>query len=69
MLRIKQIVSDGMLDEYQFNDFEKTEVVDFIDVNKKKMRELSLRMVLKVADLRKSMPSNWQSVATVTCMR
>ena len=69
MLRIKQIVGDGMLDQYEFNDFEKTEVVDFIDVNKKKMRELSLRMVLKVADLRKSMPSNWQSVATVTCMR
>ena len=69
MLRIKQIVNDGMLETYEFNDAEKQEIVDFIDTNKKKMRELSLRMVLKVADLRKSMPSNWQSVAAVTCMK
>jgi hypothetical protein len=69
MLRIKQIVGDGMLDVYEFSDETKAEVVNFIDDNKKKMRELSLRMVLKVADLRKSMPDNWRAVAEVTCMR
>ena len=69
MLRIKQIVGDGMLNSYEFQDFEKDEVVEFIDVNRKKMRELSLRMVLKVADLRKSMPGNWRNVASLTCMR
>lgn len=69
MLRIKQIVEDGMLDSYQFADFEKDAIVEFINVNKKKMRELSLRMVLKVADLKKSMPHSWQQVAQVTCMR
>lgn len=69
MLRIKQIVDDGMLDRYEFADFEKDAIVDFIDVNRKKMRELSLRMVLKVADLKKSMPNTWQQVAEVTCMR
>ena len=69
MLRIKQIVNDGMLESYEFNSDQKQEVVDFIDVNRKKMRELSLRMVLKVADLKKSMPHSWQQVAAVTCMR
>ena len=69
MLRIKQIVGDGMLNSYEFQDFEKDEVVEFIDVNRKAMRELSLRMVLKVADLRKSMPGNWRNVASLTCMR
>jgi hypothetical protein len=69
MLRIQQIVGDGMLNEYEFNDDQKQEIVNFIDVNKKKMRELSLRMVLKVADLYKSMPHSWQQVASVTCMR
>lgn len=70
MLRIKQVVRDcGMLDDYDFDDATKQQVVDFIEVNKTKMRELSLRMVLKVADLRKSMPANWQAVAEVTCMR
>ena len=69
MLRIKQIVGDGMLNSYEFQEFEKDEVVEFIDVNRKAMRELSLRMVLKVADLRKSMPGNWRNVASLTCMR
>jgi hypothetical protein len=69
MLRIKQIVSDGMLDKYDFVDNEADEVVNYIDTHRKRMRELSLRMVLKVADLRKSMPSSWESVASVTCMR
>ena len=70
MLRIRQVVRDcGMLDDYGFEDAAKAEVVDFIEANKTKMRELSLRMVLKVADLRKSMPANWQAVAEVTCIR
>lgn len=69
MLRIHQIVGDGMLDTYDFDDATKAEIIDFITTNKQRMRELSLRMVLKVADLRKSMPNNWQAVAEVTCMR
>ena len=70
LLRIKQVVNDcGMLDDYEFTDVEKTEVVEFIMENAEKMRELSLRMVLKIADLRKSMPNNWTAVAGVTCMR
>ena len=69
MLRIKQIVGDGMLDVYEFDDAQKAEIVEFIDVNKGRMRELSLRMVLKVADLRKSLPNNWKATAEVTCMR
>lgn len=70
LLRIRQVVRDqGMLDDYGFTDGQKQEVVEFIEINKNKMRELSLRMVLKVADLAKSMPTNWQAVAEVTCMR
>jgi hypothetical protein len=69
ILRIKQIVGDGMLNEYEFTEEEKQEVVNFIDINKKRMRELSLRMVLKIADLKKSMPNRWQRVAELSCMR
>ena len=69
MLRIKQIVQDGMLDMYEFTDEVKDEVVNFIIENKSKMRELSLRTVLKVADLRKSMPDSWQAVSQVTVMK
>jgi hypothetical protein len=69
ILRIKQIVNDGMLDEYELEPVAKDEVVDFINDNKDKMRELSLRMVIKIADLRKSHPVKWKQIAAMTCMR
>lgn len=69
ILRIKQIVGDGMLDAYDLEDTAKQEVVNFIEVNKDKMRELSLRMVIKVADLRAAMPDKWMNVAALTCMK
>lgn len=70
ILRIRQVVRDsGMLDSYDLDDISKQEVVEFIASNSKRMRELSLRMVLKVADIRVSMPHNWRAVVEVTCMR
>ena len=70
LLRIRQVVSEcGMLDDYEFTDLEKMVLIDFVDDNKKKLRELSLRTVLKIADLKRSMPGNWRAVAEVTCMR
>ena len=70
LLRIRQVVSEcGMLDDYEFSDLEKEVLIDFVDDNKKKLRELSLRTVLKIADLKRSMPNNWRAVAEVTCMR
>jgi replicative DNA helicase len=69
VLRIKQIVEDGMLDKYDFEAGAVEELLTFIDTNKKKLRELSLRMVLKLADLKASFPDRWESVASMTCMR
>ena len=70
VLRIKQVVTEhGMLDSYELTDEKKLEVVAFVDANKHRMRELSLRTVLKVADLAASFPDKWQAVAEVTCMR
>ncbi len=69
VLRIKQIVQDGMLDAYEFEEFQRDEVVDYIIENRGRMRELSLRTVLKVADLRKSFATNWKSMAEVTVMK
>lgn len=71
ILRIKQIVNDGMLDAYEFNEpaVAKDEIVAFVVANADKLRELSLRMVLKLADLRKSFPTSWHAMAKTTCMR
>jgi len=69
ILRIKQIVGDGMLAEYEFEPCVVDEIVQFIDANKTRLRELSLRMVLKIADLRKSFPTSWTAMAKTTCMK
>ena len=69
VLRIKQIVADGMLDEYELSDVAKIDVVDFVTDNRAKLRELSLRTVLKVAQLRKAFADNWQAMAEVTVMK
>ena len=69
MLRIKQITNDGMLDEYQLGETIVEDIVDFIDINKKKLRELSLRTVLKVADLAKAFPDKWEAMAENTVMK
>jgi len=69
VLRIRQIVSDGMLDDYDFEPVAKDEILDFINQNRAQLRELSLRMVLKIADLRKSFPLKWRAMAATTSMR
>jgi hypothetical protein len=70
ILRIKQVINDhGMLDSYGFSAVDNEELVEFVDANKKKLRELSLRTVLKIADLKASFPERWKAVAEVTCMR
>jgi hypothetical protein len=69
MLRIRQIVEDGMLREYNFEPEEQDEIMNFIDDNKKNLREMSLRTVLKMADLKKSFKDNWTEYAAVTCMK
>ena len=69
LLRIKQITNDGMLDEYALGAEVVEEIVDFCDINKKRLRELSLRTVLKVADLAKAFPNKWEAMAENTVMR
>ena len=70
ILRIKQVVNQNdMLARYEFDAVVKDELIDFVEKNKDTLRELSLRMVLKLADLRKSFPRTWTAMARTTCMR
>ena len=70
VLRIKQIAQDGGLFEtYDFQKCEQDEIIEFLEVNKNKFREMSLRMAIKIADLKKSFPLKWKAMAQVTCMK
>ena len=69
MLRIRQIVATGMLEKYAMGKEAEDQLVQFIYDNKHKLREISLRMVLKIADLWKMSPDRYQHLAEQTCMR
>jgi hypothetical protein len=69
MLRIAQVIRDGMLNQYKLSDEVKDEIIDFVDINKKRLRELSLRTVLKVADLAVAFPDKWEAMAENTVMK
>lgn len=69
MLRIKDITAKGMLDSHKLPESTVDEIIEFVDLNKERMREVSLRTVLKVADLAKAFPNNWEAMAENTVMR
>jgi hypothetical protein len=67
--RIRQVVEDGMLKDYNFSDDEVEDLISYMQENSKRMREISLRMVLKVADLKRMAPREWKELAAETCMK
>jgi hypothetical protein len=69
-LRIKQIFRQGQLfKDYDFSPEQGEEILGFMDANKDKLREMSLRMALKLADLTKVSQENWKALAASTCMK
>jgi hypothetical protein len=69
-LRIKQIFRQGQLfKDYDFSPEQGEEILAFMDSNKDRLREMSLRMALKLADLTKVSQSNWKALAASTCMK
>lgn len=68
LLRIKQIIRDGMLNHYEFTDAQQQSVLDFVFDNSEYLRELSLRMVKKIADFVKADPKGWLEMAEATCL-
>jgi len=69
VVRIKQVVAMGMLDSRGFTSSDAATIVDFVEKNMDSLRELSLRMVIKLATLMKMDSMNWQKLAKQTCFR
>jgi len=69
LLRIKQIVRDGMLTPYLFTEEEEAAVLAFVLDNAEYLREVSLRMVKKIADFVKADPKGWHEMAEATCLQ
>lgn len=72
MLRIRQVNRDadgGLFKDYGFFNGEADQVFDFMEKNVKRLRELSIRMALKIGDLVKISPNKWQALAETTCFK
>ena len=63
------VMNKGMLNDRELDDEAKEELLGFMGDNQNRLRELSLRMILKVADLRETFPKDWTKKAEQTCMR
>jgi len=68
LLRVKQVVGAGMLNDRQLGDELEEQVVNYVYDNVYYLAELSLRTVLKVADLAVVYKDTWQEVADMTVL-
>jgi hypothetical protein len=69
LLRIKQIAKTGALfQDMDISEAGTDEIIAFMDKNQNRLREMSLRMAIKIAQLYKSFPLKWQALAATTCM-
>jgi len=70
LLRIRQIANTGALfQDMNIDEVGTEEIIQFMDANQNKLREMSLRMAIKIAQLYKSFPLKWQQLASTTCMK
>lgn len=70
IVRIKQVVGEGMLREQKgLNRAGEIRVLEFIEEHANKLRELSLRMALKLADVYNLQPSQFETLARVSCFK
>ena len=70
VLRIKQIARSGELfADLELGEIAQDEIIGFMNDNKDRLREMSLRMAIKIGQLYKSFPTKWAALAQSTCMK
>ena len=70
ILRIRQIARTGELfSDFDFDQLDQDLIIDFMTDNQSRLREVSLRMAIKIAQLKKSFPLKWVALAKTTCMK
>ena len=70
LLRIKQIAREGgLFDSKGLTKIQEQEIIEFMYEKQDRLREISLRMAQKIADLRNMSPTRWQVLTESTCMK
>ena len=66
LVRIRQVIAQGLLDHLPLES--QIGVVNFIERNSDSLRELSLRMAIKLGSLA-AQGGNWERIARITCCK
>ena len=66
LVRIRQVIKQGLLSH--LTEDQRRDVVAFIETTHEKLRELSLRVAIKLGGLRKQ-GGDWQKIARITCCK
>jgi hypothetical protein len=69
MMKIKLTVRSGMLRNKGLDSTGETSIIEFVDSNKDRMKDLSLRSVEKLAALYKLDKSNWEKMARTLMLK
>ena len=69
LLRIKQVAQDGLLKDFNMDEAEQQEVLDFVGDNFDNLREQSLRTVVKAAELQSAFGDSWTKYARVSLLK
>ena len=68
-LRIRQVAQDGLLKDFNLNESEQNDVLDFVESNFDGLREQSLRTVVKAAELQSAFGEDWKRYASVSLLK
>ena len=65
-IRIKQVVKQGLLKRKGLTNREENKILRFIEQKEDNLREMSLRVALKLSDIIKKHPRQFETIARVT---
>lgn len=69
IIRIRQVVRQGLLENIGLSSAQQREVCSFIESNQDTLRELSLRMALKLGTICRRHGAKWMKIARITACR
>ena len=70
IIRIKQVIeSDALNEHHHINSKSAGEILEFVEHNSERLRELSLRLIVKIGALKRNNPNDWKMLAKVTCCK
>ena len=68
-LRIRQVAQDGLLKDFNLDEAEQNDVLDFVESNFNTLREQSLRTVVKAAELQSAFGDDWKRYAKASLLK